>query len=73
MHLKNELPCGATLLGIILSSNKTNISPMTGGCVAYPLLISLANLFMDFWMKASNHAFLLLTLLPVPKFIHQDK
>jgi hypothetical protein len=46
---------------------------MTGGHIVHPLLISLANLFMNFQMKASNHAFLLLVLLPVPKFIHQDQ
>ena len=46
---------------------------MTGGHVAHPLLISLANLFVDFQMKGSNHAFLLLVLLPVPKFIHKDR
>ena len=43
---------------------------MTGNCVTHPLLISLANLDMDFQMKASNHAFLLLALLPIPSFIH---
>ena len=46
---------------------------MTSGRVAHPLLISLANLFMDFRMKGSNRAFLLLALLPVPKFIHKDR
>ena len=46
---------------------------MTGGCVAHPLLISLANLFMDFCNKATNHAFYLLALLPVPKFIHKNR
>jgi hypothetical protein len=46
---------------------------MTGGRVAHPLLISLANLFMDFRMKGSNCAFLLLALLPIPKFIHKDR
>jgi hypothetical protein len=46
---------------------------MTGGRVAHSLLISLANLFMDFRMKGSNRAFLLLALLPVPKFIHKDR
>lgn len=45
---------------------------MTGGRVAHPLLISLANLLMNFRMKATNHAFLLLALLPVPKFIHKN-
>ena len=45
---------------------------MTGGRVAHPLLISLANLLMDFRTKASNHAFQLLALLPVPHFIHKN-
>src|ERR1700761_3956355 len=71
--LQNHLPPGATLLGVVLSSDKTNISAMTGGRVAHPLLISLANLLMDFRMKATNHAFLLLALLPIPKFIHKDR
>ena len=42
---------------------------MTGNRQAYPLLISLANINMEFRMKASNHAFLLLMLLPIPTFI----
>lgn len=46
---------------------------MTGGRVAHPLLISLANIDMGFRMKSSNHLFLLLALLPIPKFIHPDK
>ena len=46
---------------------------MTGGRVAHPLLMSLANLVMDFRAKATNHAFQLLALLPVPKFIHKDR
>ena len=46
---------------------------MTGGRQAHPLLISLANILSDFRMKASNHAFLLLALLPISKFIHKDR
>ena len=46
---------------------------MTGGHVAHPLLISLANILMDFRTKASNHAFHLLALLPTPNFIHKDR
>ncbi|KAH9008669.1 hypothetical protein EDB85DRAFT_2078106 [Lactarius pseudohatsudake] len=70
--MQSQLPDGATLLGIVLSSDKTNISAMTGGRMAHPLLMSLANLLMDFRMKGTNHAFLLLALLPVPNFIHKD-
>ncbi|KAH9009323.1 hypothetical protein EDB85DRAFT_1881682, partial [Lactarius pseudohatsudake] len=71
-EIVTQLPDGATLLGIVLSSDKTNISAMTGGRMAHPLLMSLANLLMDFRMKGTNHAFLLLALLPVPNFIHKD-
>ena len=46
---------------------------MTGNRVAHPLLISLANIGMDFRTKASNDLFLLLALLPIPRFIHPDR
>ncbi|KAH9025794.1 hypothetical protein EDB85DRAFT_1893708 [Lactarius pseudohatsudake] len=70
--MQSQLLDGATLLGIVLSSDKMNISAMTGRHMAHLLLMSLANLLMDFCMKGTNHAFLLLALLPVPKFIHKD-
>jgi hypothetical protein len=46
---------------------------MTGNRTAHPLLISLANIAMDFRTKTSNDLFLLLALLPIPKFIHSDR
>lgn len=46
---------------------------MTGNRSAHPLLISLANIFMDFRNKASNHLFLLLALLPIPRYTHPTK
>ncbi|KAI0245040.1 hypothetical protein BJV78DRAFT_1142123, partial [Lactifluus subvellereus] len=69
---QDQLPAGATLLGTVLSSDKMNISAMTGGRMAHPLLLTLANIDKSFQMKASNHAFLLLALLPILKFIHKD-
>lgn len=68
-YLQGQLPQGATLLGTILSSDKTNISVMTGDRMAHPLLISLANISARIHMKSSQHAFLLLVLLPVPKLL----
>jgi hypothetical protein len=59
------MPPGATILGTILSSDKTNVSSMTGNRVAHPLLISLANIRMDVRTKYSNNAFVLCTLLPI--------
>ena len=46
---------------------------MTGNRVAHPLLISLANIKMNFRTKASNHLFHLLALLPIPRFVHPNK
>lgn len=45
---------------------------MTGNRSAYPLLISLADIDMDFRAKASHHAFLLLSLLPIAKFLEKN-
>lgn len=67
------LPDGATLLGVVLSSDKTNISVMTGDRTAHPVLLSLANIHMDVRMKPSAHAFVLLALLPCPKFLVKDR
>ncbi|KAG1886286.1 hypothetical protein F4604DRAFT_1675922 [Suillus subluteus] len=59
-NMQSALPRGATLLGTILSSDKTNILNMMGDRVAHPLLSSL-------------NAFVLTTLLPIPKFIYKKK
>ncbi|KAF9225584.1 hypothetical protein BS17DRAFT_699757, partial [Gyrodon lividus] len=68
--MQSQLPAGATLLGTILSSDQTNISNMTGGRCAHPLLISVANIKMAWHNKASSHVFLLTALLPIAKFVH---
>ncbi|KAI6009068.1 hypothetical protein BKA83DRAFT_4505299 [Pisolithus microcarpus] len=64
------VPTGSMLCGIILSSDKTNITNVCRGKVAHPLLISLANIRMNVRNKASSHAFLLTALMPIVKFIH---
>ena len=46
---------------------------MTGDRVAHPVLLSLANIHMDARMKSSNHAFVLIALLPCPKFLAKDR
>ena len=69
---QSQIPAGATLLRTILSSNKTNVSVLTGDRVTHPLLISLANIKMATRLKSSSRSFLLSALLPVPKFIHKN-
>ncbi|KAI6032177.1 hypothetical protein BKA83DRAFT_4122566 [Pisolithus microcarpus] len=68
--LQTKVPIGSMLCGIILSSDKTNITNICGGKVAHPLLISLANIRMNVWNKGSSHTFLLTTLMPIAKFIY---
>jgi hypothetical protein len=46
---------------------------MTGGHVAHPLLISLANIKMATRNKASSNAFVLAALLPIAEFLHLVK
>ncbi|KAG1881763.1 hypothetical protein C8R48DRAFT_550766, partial [Suillus tomentosus] len=70
---RSAIPSGATLLGTVLSSDKTNITSLTGDRVAHPLLMSLANIHMKIRLKSSSNAFVLTALLPVPKFIHKKK
>ncbi|KAG1732353.1 hypothetical protein EDB19DRAFT_1640230 [Suillus lakei] len=70
---QSKLPEDSTLLGVILSSDKTNITNMTGRCLTHPLLISLANIKMAVRNKASSHAFLLTALLPITEFLHLAK
>ncbi|KAJ7023856.1 hypothetical protein C8F04DRAFT_874437, partial [Mycena alexandri] len=67
--LQKQLPPGSTLLDTFLSSDKT---AMTGDRSAYPMLISLADIDMDFRMKASHHEFFLLSLLPITIFWEKD-
>ena len=69
--LQEALPPGATILGVVLSSDKTNISVMSGNHMAHPVLISLANIDASIRSKASVHTYLLLALLPIVKFTHK--
>ena len=72
MNLQDALPAGATVLGIVLSSDKTNISVITGNRMAHPILISLTNIDASICSKTSLHGYLLLALLPIAKFLHKN-
>ncbi|KAG0705579.1 hypothetical protein DFH29DRAFT_980830 [Suillus ampliporus] len=52
--IQDQLPQGATILGTVLSSDKTNVTTMTGARVAHPLLLGLANIRMRTHTKLSS-------------------
>ena len=70
-NTQEALPMGATLLRVVLSSDKTNILVMSGNRMAHPVLISLANIDTCLRSKTSLHTYLLLVLLPIAKFMHK--
>ena len=61
-----------TLLGVVLSSDKTNVLVMTGNHIAHPVLISLVNINKNICSKTLLYGYMLLALLPVTKFIHKN-
>ncbi|KAG2365996.1 hypothetical protein BDR07DRAFT_1256208, partial [Suillus spraguei] len=69
----DQLPQGAAVLGTVLSSDKSNITIMTGARVAHPLLLGLANIHMHTRMKLSSKAFMLMALLPIPQYLHLNQ
>ena len=68
-YFYGHLPPGATLLSVTLSSDKTKLSTMMGNYVAHPLLIMLVNIDLALQLSTSSHAFPLVALLPIPKFV----
>ncbi|KAG0697885.1 hypothetical protein DFH29DRAFT_878419 [Suillus ampliporus] len=71
-YLQCQIPQGASLLGVILSSNKTKVTNISSNRYAYPVLISLANIASSMHAKASLHTYLLVALIPVLKFVHSN-
>ncbi|KAG1846272.1 hypothetical protein F4604DRAFT_1595105 [Suillus subluteus] len=71
--MQSQYPRGAMILGAVLSSDKTNITTMPGARIAHPLLLGLANIRMRTRMKLSSKAFMLMALLPIPKYLHPNQ
>lgn len=61
------------MLGIVLSSDKTRLTSITGDHTSHPLLITLANINSATRLSNSSHALNLLALIPVPKFVGVKK
>ncbi|KAG2047747.1 hypothetical protein BDR06DRAFT_896857, partial [Suillus hirtellus] len=71
--MQSQYPIGAMILGAVLSSDKTNITTMTGARITHPLLLGLANIHMCTCTKLSSKAFMLTALLPILKYLHPNQ
>lgn len=63
---------GATLAGLILASDKTQLSAQSGDQVAHCLYATFGNINKSCRAKTSNRAYIPIAYLPVTKFDKTD-
>ena len=67
IELQDNLPDGATIASLILSSDKTQLSVFQGDKSAWPVYLTLRNISKEVRCQPSAHATILLGYLPVAK------
>ncbi|KAG1906695.1 uncharacterized protein F5891DRAFT_1182102 [Suillus fuscotomentosus] len=69
----DELPRGATIVPIVLASDKTPVTRHTGGLEMHPTFLTIANIRSDIRMKATAHTWSCIAYMPIPQFICNPK
>lgn len=71
--IQDHLPVGATQAPIILGSDKTPVTRLTGGLEMHPIFVTIANIDSEVRSKATLRAWRCVGYMPVVKFkVHQD-
>ncbi|KZT54391.1 hypothetical protein CALCODRAFT_424003, partial [Calocera cornea HHB12733] len=67
-RLQTQLPAGATIIPLILGSDKALLTQHSGDCYGYPIYVSIGNLPKAIRRTPSQRGTLLLGYLPTNKF-----
>ncbi|KAG1896381.1 uncharacterized protein F5891DRAFT_958756 [Suillus fuscotomentosus] len=71
--LSDHLPMGATQVPIILGSDKTPVTRVTGGLEMHPVFITIGNIDSEVRSKATLRAWRCVGYMPIVKFkVHPD-
>ncbi|KAG1717844.1 hypothetical protein EDB19DRAFT_1863760 [Suillus lakei] len=71
--IQDYLPMGATQVPIILGSDKTHVTRITGGLEMHPVFITIGNVDSEVRSKATLRAWRCIAYMPITKFrVHPD-
>ncbi|KAG1780065.1 hypothetical protein EV702DRAFT_1178226 [Suillus placidus] len=71
--IQDYLPVGATQVPIILGSDKTHVTRITGGLKMHPIFITIGNIDSEVRSKATLRAWRCIAYMPITKFhVHPD-
>ncbi|KAG1718492.1 hypothetical protein EDB19DRAFT_1899235 [Suillus lakei] len=73
-EIQDQLPEGATIVPMVIASDKTPMTWHTGGLEMHPIFVTIGNIQSDVRMRATCHAWRCVAYMPIPKFvdIHPD-
>ncbi|KAG2144392.1 uncharacterized protein EDB93DRAFT_1241273 [Suillus bovinus] len=67
--IQDQLPEGATIVLIVLASDKTPVTRHMGGLEMHPLFLTIGNIQADVHMKATLHVWRCTVFMPTPTFV----
>ncbi|KAI6146011.1 hypothetical protein BKA82DRAFT_4330492 [Pisolithus tinctorius] len=70
---QNELPDGATIVPVILASDKAPVTRMSKDCEMHLLFLMIANINSEIHMKATAHTWACIAYTPIPEFLVHPK
>ncbi|KIO06619.1 hypothetical protein M404DRAFT_138348 [Pisolithus tinctorius Marx 270] len=68
-RIQDQLPEGATIIPVVLASDKAPVTRMTGDIKMHPLFLTIANINSEVRMKVTSHAWSCIAYTPSPEFI----